>query len=313
MKFTAQIVTALFFLATGFGGATAAVLKSSITVETDVVRLGDLFVDSGAKKMAIVAAAPAPGAKIIFSAARLQSIARRAGLAWRPQSRHEKTVVTRTGRLVSSGEISGLVQSALIKEGMPADFQIALSKNNLTFHIAPEDNRDISIQQIRFNRQSKQFSAIVAVPEDRTSLKRVQVTGSVYEVMRIPVLARSMQRGEAIRESDLDFIKQRRGAVGRNTIMDVSRIVGKTPRRYLQTGKPIRITDLRMPILVAKGKLVTLTLKNQHMLITATGKALEDGAKGDVIRVTNTRSRQTVQGVVVAPNRVAMNLLNGAR
>ena len=131
--------------------------------------------------------------------------------------------------------------------------------------------------------------------------------------MEVPVLARSIQRGETIRISDLEFIKQRRQTIGRNTITDTSRIVGKTPRRYLQTGKPIRMADLRMPILVARGKLVTLTLKNQHMLITAQVKALENGAIGDVIRVTNTRSRQTVQGVVIGPSQVAMQLVNGSR
>jgi flagella basal body P-ring formation protein FlgA len=73
------------------------------------------------------------------------------------------------------------------------------------------------------------------------------------------------------------------------------------------------MSDLQMPVLVAKGKLVTLTLKNRHMLITAQGRALENGAKGDVIRVTNTRSRQTVQGVVIAPNQVSMQLSNATR
>ena len=129
----------------------------------------------------------------------------------------------------------------------------------------------------------------------------------------MPVLARSIRRGETIRARDLDFVKQRRKSIGRNTIIDISQIVGKTPRRYLQTGKPMRMTDLRMPILVAKGKLVTLILKNQHIQITAQGRALEDGAKGDVVRVANTRSRQTVQGVVVGPNLVAMQLLDATQ
>ena len=310
MKSFAAIAIAFFFVTTGGDKADAAALRPALTVDADVVRLGDLFVDAGKKANAIVAAAPAPGGKTIFSAARLQSIARRAGLSWRPRSRHEKAVITRTGRLVSSGEIKNLIQSALTKKGMSRNNQIALSKENLTFHIGADDRRNVRIVQTRYNPQGNQFSAILSVPGDRSSSKRVQVTGSVYEIVNIPVLVRSVQRGEMIRSSDLDYVQKRRQAVGRNTILDIDRIIGKTPRRYLQTGKPIRMADLRMPILVSKGKLVTLTLKNRHMLITAQGKALEDGAKGDVIRVTNTRSRQTVQGVVTAPNRVSMRLTN---
>ena len=313
MKLGTNLVVALFLIATGVSDVTAAVLRQAITVDADVVRLGDLFVDSGDKRHSIVASAPSPGAKFIFGAARLKSIARRAGLSWHPRNRHEKVVVTRAGRLVSADEITKLVQAGLKNKGLQAGYEIALSKNNLTFHIAAEDNRNIRISQTRYNQRGRQFSAIIEVPSDRSSYNRVQVTGSVFKVLEVPVLARSIQRGETIRMSDLEFIKQRRSAIGRNTVVDTSRIVGKTPRRYLQTGKPIRMSDLRMPILVSRGKLVTLTLKNRHMHITAQGSALEDGAIGDVIRVTNTRSRQTVQGVVIGPSQVAMQLANQSK
>jgi flagella basal body P-ring formation protein FlgA len=308
MKLTANLVIALFFLSAGINDVSAAVLRPAITVDADVVRLGDLFADVDEKRNSVVAAAPSPGAKAVFNATRLQSIARLAGLSWRPRSRHQKAVITRSGRLVSSDDIRKMVRAALIKRDMPAGHQIALSKNNFTLHIAADDNRQIRIAQTRYNRQGKRFSAIVEVPDDRASHRRIQVTGSVYEVLNVPVLARSIQRGETIRARDLDFVKKRSKAIGRNTIVDMSQIVGKTPRRYLQAGKPIRMADLRMPVLVAKGKLVTLTLKNPRMLITAQGKALEDGAKGDVVRVTNTRSRQTVQGVVMGHNRVVIQL-----
>jgi len=313
MKLVANLIIALFFLGSGISDVTAAVLRPAITVDADVVRLGDLFADSGQNQNSIVAAAPPPGDKAVFNATRLQSIARRAGLSWEPQSRHQNAVITRTGRLVSSGDIKNLIQAALIKTGMPADHQVALSKNDLTLHIAAADNREIRVTQTRYNPQGKQFSAILEVPGDRSSHKRIQVTGSVYEILDVPVLARSIQRGETIRARDLDVVKQRRKSVGRNTITDISQIVGKTPRRYLQSGKPIRMADIRMPVLVAKGKLVTLTLTNRHMQITAQGKALEDGAIGDLVRVTNTRSRQTVQGVVMGHNQVAIQLSNATQ
>lgn len=308
MKSAFNLVIALFFLGSGVNDASAAVLRPAGTVNADVVRLGDLFVDAGEKQNSVVAAAPSPGAKLVFNAARLQSIARRAGLSWRPQNRHQKAVITRTGRLISTSDIRKSIQASLIKSGMSADHQIVLSKNNLTFHIAAEDDRNIRIAQTRFNPQAKQFSAIVEVPADRSSQKRIQVTGSVFEVVKIPVPARDIQRGETIRARDLDFIKQRRKTIGRSTVIDINSIIGKTPRRYLQSGKPMRIADLRLPVLVTKGKLVMLTLQNKHMLITAQGRALENGAKGEVIRVANTRSRQTVQGVVTGTNRVTIQL-----
>ena len=120
MKLAANIVVALFLVTTAINDASAAVLRQAVTVDSDVVRLGDLFADSGDKRHSIVAAAPSPGANTIYHAARLQSIARRAGLSWRPQNRHQKVVVARAGRLISADEIRKLVFGALMKKGMPA-------------------------------------------------------------------------------------------------------------------------------------------------------------------------------------------------
>lgn len=306
MKSIACIVTALFMVVNANEDAAAAVLRQAVTVNADVVRLGDLFADAGEKRNAVVAAAPAPGAKATFNASQLQSIARRSGLTWRPESRYENTVVRRAGRLISASDIVKLIRKSMLKAGLPTDQKIALSKIDFTVHMAPGDNRDIRVTNPRFNIQGRQFSAILEVPHGQARPKRIQVTGKLFEVLEVPVLGRRVSRGETIRVADLDFVKMRRDAVSPNAIIDKRRIVGRTPRRLLHTGKPLQATDLRLPFLVSKGKLVTLTVRNKHMFITARGRALENGAKGDVVRVTNTRSRNTIQGVVDGPNRVTI-------
>ena len=58
MKLATALITAYFLLNAGIGDATAAVLRPAITVDTDVVRLGDLFADVGENHNTIVAAAP---------------------------------------------------------------------------------------------------------------------------------------------------------------------------------------------------------------------------------------------------------------
>ena len=307
MKSIACIATALFMIAGTTEDAAAAVLRTAVTVNADVVRLGDLFADAGKKHNEVVAVAPAPGAKATFNASQLQSIAKRSGLTWRPDSRYENTVVRRAGRLISAGDIEKLVRKSLLKAGLPGDRQVALSKADFTVHMAQGDNRGIRVTNPRFNIQGRQFSAILEVPHGKNTPKRVQVTGQLFEVLDVPVLGRRVSRGETIRVSDIDMIKMRRNAVGPNAIIDKRRIVGRTPRRLLHTGKPLQATDLRLPFLVAKGKLVTLTVRNKHMYITARGRALENGAKGDVVRVSNTRSRNTIQGVVDGPNRVTIH------
>lgn len=308
MKSLIFIATALFMVGSTVENADAAVLRPAVTVNADVVRLGDLFADVGEKRDAVVATSPAPGAKTTFSAAQLQSIARRSGLTWQPTSRYERAVVRRSGRIISTRDIEKTIRKTMLKAGLPPDRHIALSKADFTVHMAAGDNRPIRVTNPRFNVQGRQFSAILEVPSSGAASKRIQVTGNLYEVLTVPVLVRRVPRGETIRLTDLDLVRMRRDAVGPNAVIDKNRIVGRTPRRVLQMGKPLQTSDLRLPFLVTKGKLVMLTVRNKHMLITARGRALENGAKGDVVRVTNTRSRNTVQGIVDGPNRVTIDL-----
>ena len=304
MKPFVSLAIALFVAGSVLAEAHAAVLRPNVTVKADVVRLGDLFADAGERSETVVAAAPAPGASVVFNASKLQSIAKRSGLGWRPQSRYQHAVVARAGRLISAQDIEKRIRRAMAEAGLPADRRIALSKPDMTLHVAAEENRDIRIVNPRYNLQGRQFAAIVEVPRGAAGTERVQVTGSIYEELEVPVLARRVHRGETIRSSDLEFVKMRRDTVAANAIVEAEAIVGRTPRRLLSLGKPLRVSDLQMPFLVERGKLVTLVLRNPRMLITAQGRVMENGAEGDVVRVVNTRSRTTIQGIVVGPNRV---------
>jgi flagella basal body P-ring formation protein FlgA len=44
------------------------------------------------------------------------------------------------------------------------------------------------------------------------------------------------------------------------------------------------------------------------MKLTAQGKALDDGAKGDTVRIHNSRSKNTVEGVVVGDGKVRVHM-----
>ena len=61
----------------------------------------------------------------------------------------------------------------------------------------------------------------------------------------------------------------------------------------------VRTTDLQTPVVVGKNSLVTIRLETNRMQLSVQGRALEDGAAGDVVRVMNTKSNSVVNAVVV--------------
>lgn len=81
-------------------------------------------------------------------------------------------------------------------------------------------------------------------------------------------------------------------------------IVGRQATRRIEQGRTFRPSDLRDPLMVDRNSAVTLVVENGGLLITATGKAMQGGQKGDVIRVQPEGSTKYIDGVIVAPGRV---------
>lgn len=307
MKTLLTFSIAAFLVVSGAKAPQAAFLRGDVTVESDVVRLGDLFADVGTQSDRVVATAPSPGRRDVFSAQALRNIARRTGVRWQPSSRYDRVVVRRAARIVGTDEIKQKLRDALLVRGMPRNYEIALSKRDMVLHAATGANRPVRLAEPRYDPRSGRFGAMFVVPTGAESDRRVQVTGEVYEVVEVPVLAERARRGEVIRSRDLTTVKMRRNAISRDAILDRAEIVGLTPKRYLREGVPLRPSDLRPPVLVRKGSLVTLTLRTDRMLITARARAIDSGARGEVVRVVNQRSKSTVEGVVAGPGLVSVS------
>ena len=305
MKLPALIFAALM-ISSGLEQAGAAALRPSVTIDAEVVRLGDLFLDTGPKAERIVAAAPAPGHSELYTAHRLRAIADDAGLGWMPKSRYEKVLIERSGRLIPTAEIEQALRAALDAAGALRGRRIALAKRDLVLHAALDADEPFRVADMRYNETSGRFAAIVEVATGRKSAERTTVAGNLYVVARVPVLARPLQRGEIVRESDIDTVELPKATVPRNAVLDKTRIVGKASRRLLRAGVPLNPADLQAPVVVPKGSLVTIMLRTERMLLTAQGKALEDGAEGETIRVLNTRSRATIEGTVAGPGKIAI-------
>jgi flagellar basal body P-ring formation protein FlgA len=307
MKSAAVLLFAVLMVSTSPGAADAAVLRGHATVDSDMVRLGDLFANTGAKAENIVAPAPQAGATQVFDAEMLRDVARRSGIGWEPRSRYDRVVVERAAIVVPHEEIVAQVREALIAGGMPVDRRIELSQRDYSFHVPPGREDALRVENARLDGRTGRFAAALIVPRGGQSTDRMHLTGRVHEMVEVPVLSRRVNRGEVIGRSDIDTIEMPRETVARNAILDPAQLIGQTPRRLLAENTPLRHSDVQAPTVVAKGTLVTVVLRTDRMLITARGRALDDAANGEVVRVLNTQSRATIEGVATGPNEVVID------
>src|SRR5882757_2869918 len=90
-----------------WGAFAEPVLKQQITVERDMVRLGDLFdaLPTGADPSADVVRAPAPGQRHTLDATALMGIANSQRIGWKPSGRFDRVVVERAGQVIGAAVI----------------------------------------------------------------------------------------------------------------------------------------------------------------------------------------------------------------
>lgn len=74
--------------------------------------------------------------------------------------------------------------------------------------------------------------------------------------------------------------------------------VGQEARVVLYSGRPIRPEDIGPPAIVERNQIVTLVFKRGPLTILAEARALGRAGVGDMVRVMNLASRNTVSGVV---------------
>lgn len=122
--------------------------------------------------------------------------------------------------------------------------------------------------------------------------------------VELPVLLRYVPPGQTIEAADVGMVEVPSERLVQAVVAEPADLVGKTPRRAVRPGQPVRVVDVRPPIVIHKGELVTIVVESKDMRLTAQGRANEDGAQGQGIRVANTRSGKVLDATVAGPGTV---------
>jgi len=290
------------------GQAPAARLKPIVTVESDVVRLGDLI--DGAAQASDVAlfGAPLPGASGMISTARIIGAATENGVHGVETLGLSSITVRRLGRRVTPDEIAGAVAAALIAEHqLNKDVEVELNAGQMEATVETAATEPVSIRNLSYNGASGRFEATYVVPGSRAmELNPGRIVGNVSDTIRVPVLSRPILKGDIVTAADVAMERRRRSDLAGDVYVDQARIVGNAARRALARGTLLREADMQRPEVVEKNTTVTMTWDQPGVQLTMRGKALAGGAMGDVIQVQNINSKRIVEAKVTGPSAVAV-------
>ncbi len=132
----------------------------------------------------------------------------------------------------------------------------------------------------------------------------IYVPAYVQVIQPVAMSTRPLARGEVITDSDIKMVERDLAALKMGYIIDRKQPVGKVLKRSIGSDTIITPRLIELPRLVRRGEQVTIVAESLGIEIRATGEALADGARGDLIKVRNTTSKKVIEAIVSGPGMV---------
>lgn len=283
-----------------------ATLRYDIRVEQNVIRLSDILDGSPRAESIKVARAPRPGSTVALNPVAILRLAARHRIRWSAPAGLKRIVVRRSSNIVDTSLLQSEVEMALADVADGADLDLQFNGRSAEIHVGIDDEPTVRVESIDYDRRTGRFTALISSPAGDPSAERRRVTGRAWRMVEIPVLSERVRPGTEIEPQHVNWQRVRADRVRRETISDIGELIGMAPKRSIAINRPIRHSDLKHPVMVAKGDTVTMVFRSGGMTLTASGRAIEDGGRNKIIRVINDRSRLTVEARIEGPGRVVV-------
>lgn len=286
------------------------VLKAEATVTGDVVRVGDLIAHAGIIAKVPIFRAPDLGVTGTVAADDVAEAVRALALVGLDTAGLSEVRVTRAARMIAAKDIEDAVARALAAQfglGDVNDITVSFERDVRAMYVEPSAKGEPRVAHIAYDARSGRFDATVDLPTGTSARGALRLSGRAQATAEVVTVARPVERGTVLKDSDLMIERRPRAEVARDIVADRDRAVGLAARAALQPGRPLRMTELMRPQVVQRNDGVTLVFEAPGIKLTVRGKATEAGAEGDTISVLNEQTKRVVQGVVVGPGRVVVS------
>lgn len=285
------------------------ILRANVVVSSDVVRIGDILDNAGPLAQIPIYRAPDLGTTGTLSVSQVLAVLRTHKVIGVDAKDVREVTVTRPARTIEGKDIENQVAQALEHRnglGDAANLSLTFDRDVQGMQLDPSNSGPLIPASTRYDARSGRFDILFTITGDSGTTTRLRYTGVAIETVEAAVLARSVDRGEILKSSDVIVERRPKAEVG-NDVAPRDRAVGMQARRQLRSGQALRVSDLAKPDLVVRDQAVTLIYESSGLYLTIRGKAVEGGTEGDVVNVLNLQSKRTISGVVVGRGQVAVS------
>ncbi|MCA1362386.1 flagellar basal body P-ring formation protein FlgA [Bradyrhizobium sp. IC3069] len=287
----------------------APTLRASVTVTSDVVRIGDLIDHAGSAALIPVYRSPDLGTTGTLTVGQVLSVLRAKQVIGVMTGDIKEVQVTRLARTLASKDIENAVAAALERRfglGDAANITITFDRSVAEMRLDASNSGALQPVATRYDARSGRFDIAFEIANDGNAAPtKLRFTGTAIETVEVAVLTRDIDRAELLKSSDLSLERRPKAEVtGEPASRD--RSIGMQLRRAMRAGTPIRAADLVRPDFVVRDQAVTIIYQVPGLYLTTRGKAIESGAEGDTVSVLNLHSKRTLTGIVTGRGQITV-------
>jgi len=125
----------------------------------------------------------------------------------------------------------------------------------------------------------------------------------------VVVAVRQIERGAIITAADVELRNldlPAGGALRRRTVEDIDDTIGMEARQAIQAGDAIFWDQLRSPVVVKRGEVITVTSQAGGIRVRTTARARQDAALGELVQVESMETRERYDVRVTGPREAAI-------
>lgn len=284
-------------------------LRASVTVTSDVVRVGDLIENAGSAALIPVYRSPDLGTTGTLTVGQVLSVLRAKQVIGVMTGDIKEVQVTRLARTLASKDLETAVASALERRfglGDAANIAVTFDRGAAEMRLDASNTGALQPVATRYDARSGRFDIAFEIANDNNPTPtKLRFSGTAIETVEVAVLTRDIDRADTLKASDV-ALERRPKAEVTGEPASRERSVGMQLRRAMRAGTPLRAADIVKPDFVVRDQAVTVIFQAPGLYLTTRGKAVESGAEGDTVSVLNLQSKRTLTGIVTGRGQVTI-------
>lgn len=137
-----------------------------------------------------------------------------------------------------------------------------------------------------------------------TAVFAYSLTASAQENAKIVTVKMQVDRGGMVNINNLKLIDYNRKKVPNSLITKIEDAEGLQALRTLRPGMQLRYSYLREKPMIVKNKTIKVIYNVPGIQLVSDAQALQDGQKGDIIKIKNIKSNKILTAEVIKENTV---------